>query len=334
MQLHRVLLVVLLGACTNEEVDDRDVPIDEPLDFDEPAEDAEPGMPDEPDVTVIDAETGGRTILTTLRVLHWNIAGGKVHDCKAAGITAAVRRLVREHDIQLVGLNEVCPDQYDAIRAALREHWGKAASAKFSAYVGDGTARIVGNAIFSKRDLEQITREEVGQDQYGQRNLLCGRIPAQRHLRFCSTHLTPGDDKAQAQLGRVLDTIEQWWEERRDTVVLAGDFNLMPNAPGLDVLYSEHASHRTHNPNNRGHYHELDDNDRDHCKSFGERSTPNLDGGPCGDGRRIDLIFARRNRIHDERYGSDTMNIPTTCGGACSDHRPVRGQLRAVVRVD
>jgi endonuclease/exonuclease/phosphatase family metal-dependent hydrolase len=334
MLLHRMIPLALLAACVSEEDDNRDLPIEGPLDFDEPPEEAELDMPDEPDVTEVEASTGARTLVTTLRVLHWNIAGGKVHDCRTAGITAAVRQIVRERDIQFVGLNEVCPDQYDSIRVALREQWGKSASAKFSAFVGDGEGRIVGNAIFSKRDLDQITRKELGHDQYGQRNLLCGQVAAQPHLRFCSVHLTPGDDKAQVQLGRVHDAIERWWEERRDTVLLAGDFNLMPNDPAFNAVYSEHANHAAHNPNNHGHYHELDDNDRDHCKGYGERSVPNLDGGPCGDGTRIDMIFARRNRIQDERYGSDTMNIPTTCGGACSDHRPVRGQLRAIVRVD
>ena len=155
MKPHCVILVALLGACMSEEDDNRDTPIEGPLEFDEPVDVAEPDMPDEPEVTAIEASTGDHTIVTTLRVLHWNIAGGKVHDCKTADIAAAVRRIVRDHDIHLVGLNEVCPDQYDAIRRALREQWGKAASAKFSAYVGDGKARIVGNAIFSKRNLDQ-----------------------------------------------------------------------------------------------------------------------------------------------------------------------------------
>ena len=336
MLLHRVIPLALLAACVGEDLDgdddDRDLPIDGPLDFDEPDEVAEPDMPDEPDDVVADETAGARAVATTVRVLHWNIAGGKVHDCRTAGITAAVRRLVRDHDIQLVGLNEVCPSQYDSIRDALREHWGKAASAEFSAFVGDGEGRIVGNAIFSKRDLDRITREELGRDRYGARNLLCGRVAAQPHLRFCSTHLTPGDAKARVQVGRVLDVLERWWDERRDTVLIAGDFNLRPNDPGLDAVYSPHANHARNNPDNHGRYHELDDNDRDHCKGYGERSVPNTDGGPCGEGIRIDMIFARRNRIQDDRYGADTMNIPTTCGGACSDHRPVRGHLRALVK--
>jgi endonuclease/exonuclease/phosphatase family metal-dependent hydrolase len=329
-----VTIVALLAACATDELDDdRDVPVDEPLDFDEPDDPVEVDLPVEPDVDMIEA-AGTQARVMTLRVLHWNIAGGKVHDCRTQRIATAVRRLVRDHDIELVGLNEVCPAQYEAIRDELRAVWGKSANTKFSAFVSDERGRIVGNAIFSKRDLEQITRERLGQDQYGERNLLCGRDAAQPHLRFCSTHLTPGDGKARDQLARVRHTLETWWHERRDTVVIAGDFNLMPNDHGLNAMYSSEANHPSHNPTNHGQYRELDDNDRTNCRGFGERSTPNLDGGPCGSGRKIDMIFARQNRIVDERFGADAMNIPTTCGGACSDHRPVRGHLRAIVQVD
>lgn len=328
-------LFALLGACVADDSldDDRDVPVDEPVVFAEPDDPLELDEPDEPDVDGLDAD-GARARATSLRVLHWNIAGGKVHDCRTAAIAKAVRRLVRDHDIQLVGLNEVCPEQHAAIREELRVLWGKGADASFAAYVGDARGRVVGNSIFSKRDFAQITREHVGQDQYGDRNLLCGRIAGEAHLRFCSTHLTPADDKARIQVGRVFDTLETWWRDRRDTVVIAGDFNLKPDDRGLNGVYSEAANHPTHNPNNRGRYRELDDADREHCTGFGERSTPNLDGGPCREGVRIDMIFARENRIDGDRYRGDVMNIPTTCGGACSDHRPVRGQLRALVRIE
>jgi endonuclease/exonuclease/phosphatase family metal-dependent hydrolase len=333
---HCSIVIALLVACAGElePEDDRDTPVDEPLDFDEPADPLEPDPIDEPEVEVADVEIGARARLATYRVLHWNIAGGKVNDCRPAGIAAAVRRLVREHDIQFVGLNEVCPEQYDAIHAELRQLWGKPASARFSAYVRDGKPRIIGNAIFSRLDLDQITRNRLGEDQYGDRNLLCGRLAARPHLRFCSTHLTPGDDKARTQLARVFDQLERWWSERRDTILIAGDFNLRPDDPGLNAVYSQHANHALHNPNNHGSYRELDDNDPDHCKGYGERSTPNHGGGPCGNGGRIDMIFARQNRVHELRYGSDAMNIPATCDGACSDHRPVRGHVRAIVRVD
>lgn len=335
--MHGLIAIAFLGACaTDFDLEhDRDTAIAGPLDLDEPPEALEIDPIDEPDELLIDAAAAGdRSLVTTLRVLHWNIAGGKVHDCRTGGIAAAVRRLVRDHDIELVGLNEVCPDQYDAIRAELRQLWDKRPGAEFSAFVGDGKPRIVGNAIFSKRDLDRVTGRQLGTDRYGERNLLCGRIADRPHLRFCSTHLTPGDATARTQLARVRDELEQAWSEHRDTVVIAGDFNLVPSDRAFDAIYSADANHRAHNPNNRGHYRELDDNDAAHCRGYGERSTPNLDGGPCGDGLRIDMIFARQNRIHDLSYGADTLNVPTSCGGACSDHRPVRGRLRAFVRVE
>jgi endonuclease/exonuclease/phosphatase family metal-dependent hydrolase len=267
-------------------------------------------------------------------VLQWNIAGGKVHNCRTAGITAAVRRIVNERDIDFIGLNEVCPTQYDAIREELRQHWGLGPSATFSAFVGDGTPRVIGNAIFSRFPIEDVSRLPVGNDRYGARNLLCGRVVARPHLRFCSTHLTPGVSSARVQLGLVLDRIERWWENRRDTVILTGDLNLRANDSGLDRIYTEHANHPRNNPGNHGHYHELDDNDADHCRGYGERSVPSFTGGPCGDGGKIDFIFVRRSRIRERDYGADALNIPDTCGGLCSDHRPIRGHVRVRVRED
>ncbi len=303
-------------------------------DVEEPEDPPDPPPPDEPEVMDEDPSTGARTVRATYRVLQWNIAGGKVHDCRTAGITAAVRRFVMEHHIDFVGLNEVCPAQYDSIREALRTLWGKPRSAEFSAFVGDGTPRIVGNAIFSRHNLDRITRQELGEDRYGKRNLLCGRVANRPHLRFCSTHLSPGAG-SRVQLRRAHERLERWWTERRDTVILTGDFNLEPNDRAFDAIYAPQASHPAHNPDNSGHYHELDDDDADHCRGYGERSGLRPHIGACGEGRKIDLIFVRRSRIHDGRtYGADAMNVPNTCGGLCSDHRPVRGWVRALVRVD
>ena len=305
-----------------------------PMVIDEPPDPPEELPPDPPDMPDVEPDTGARAVQATYRVLHWNIAGGKVNDCRTAGITAAVRRIVNEHDIDFVGLNEVCPEQFEAIREALRDHWGKGPGANFAAYVGDGSPRIVGNAIFSRFNIEDVVRIRVGEDRYGDRNLLCGRVPARTHLRFCSTHLTPGDAAARSQLRTVHSRAEQWFLERNDTVILTGDFNLMPNDPAFDAVYAEQANHPRNNPGNRGRYHELDDNDADHCMGYGERSHPGT-GGPCGEGGKIDFIFVRRSRIVDGRdYNADSLTIPTTCGGSCSDHRPIRGRVRVLVRED
>ena len=205
-------------------------------------------------------------------MLHWNIAGGKENDCQSALITRAVVRYARENDVDFVGLNEVCPAQFEAIEAA----------------------------------------------------------PALPHLRFCSTHLTPGDSAARAQLGRVLDRLEQWWDDRRDTVILSGDLNLAANDPGLNTLYTAAANTRN-NPDNRGRYHELDDADPEHCAGYGERSQPGASAGPCSQGQKIDFIFVRENRIVDDAYAGDAFDIPTDCTGVCSDHRAVFGRVRGRV---
>ncbi len=276
---------------------------------------------------------GPRAELRTYRVLQWNIAGGKENNCKTAGITNAVRRYVKNKKIDFVSLNEVCPAQHRAIRKALRNLWGKAAGAKFSAYVGDGTNRIVGNSIFSRWNLKEITKRKVGEDQYGDRFLLCGQLRSRQHLRFCSAHLSPADSKATKQMQRVRKRIEAWWNNRRDTVILAGDINLQANHPGLNSVYAPGVNTKN-NPGNFGRYREVDDNDPDHCKGFGQRSTPGTAGGPCHEGGKIDFIFARRNRIVEKRYGGKTLNIPTDCTGKCSDHRAVVGRYRLRVRMD
>lgn len=288
-----------------------------PLDGGLPEADAGPSTPDE--------------VERTFRVMHWNIAGGKENDCATGGITRAVRRFVRERDIDFVGLNEVCPAQYAAIRDALRAQWGLDPDARFAAFVGDETGRVVGNAIYARLPITGVTRHAVGEDRYGIRNLLCARVATLPHLRFCSTHLTPGDTAAARQLGRVMDRVEGWWADRRDTVILSGDLNLQADHPALDAVYASAVDTRN-NRNNRGRYREVDDDDPAHCRGFGERTLPGTRGGPCREGGKIDFIFVRQNRIVSGNYDGDTLNIPADCTGVCSDHRPVIGRVRLRIR--
>jgi endonuclease/exonuclease/phosphatase family metal-dependent hydrolase len=265
--------------------------------------------------------------------IYWNIAGGKENGCATAKIRRAVMRYVRNAPdrIDFVGLNEVCPAQYRAIRDALRNYWNKSAGDKFSAFQGSGGSRV-GNAIFSRRNIYGVTRHDVGQDQWGTRYLLCGR-QVNRRIRVCTIHLSPGDTKARRQLTRVLNKLENWWSNRRDTVVIGGDLNLRPNDHGLNKIYAPGAN-TPNNPNNHGHYRELDDDDPNHCKGYGQRSLPNTTGGPCNAGGKIDFMFVRANRIVNGRYNARTLNIPRDCTGVCSDHRAVRGYATIKFRVD
>jgi endonuclease/exonuclease/phosphatase family metal-dependent hydrolase len=281
----------------------------------------------------VDAGPPAPTVVErTYRILHWNIAGGAENGCATAGITRAVRRYVAENDVDFVSLNEVCRAQHDAIEAALRAEWGLGARAQFGAYVGDDLDRVVGNSIFSRFGIENVTRNHLGRDMYGDRNLLCGRVPDLTHVRFCSAHLTPADGTARTQMGLVLERIEDWWMNRSDTVILAGDLNLNADHAGLDPVYSSAANTRN-NGGNRGRYRELDDADPDHCIGYGERSHAGS-GGPCGEGGKIDFIFVRENRIVDGSYSGDTFNVPDDCTGVCSDHRAVFGRVRVRVLAD
>lgn len=260
------------------------------------------------------------------RVLNWNIAGGKENACRPDLIRRAVMRMVRETNgaVDFISLNEVCPAQYQAIRDALGRRWNKGADDKFSAFVRGGGSRV-GNAIFSRRNLRAIHRIKVGEDRYGDRYLLCG-LQQGRRVRVCSAHLTPADPKARTQLKRVMKRLERWWTDKGDTVILAGDLNLTADDRGLNAVYAKGANSRA-NPNNHGKYREWDDKDPV-CKGYGERTLTGATSGPCGKGRKIDFVFARRNRIVNGNYSADTLNIPRDCTGVCSDHRAIRGRAK------
>lgn len=266
------------------------------------------------------------------RVLNWNIAGGKENACRPDLIRRAVVRYVANTNgaVDFVSLNEVCPAQYQAIREALRRRWGKGKNAKFSAFVRGGGSRV-GNAIFSRRNLRQVNRIKIGEDRYGYRYLICG-LQQGRRVRVCSAHLTPADPKARVQMTRVLNRLERWWTRKGDTVILAGDLNLTADDFGLNKVYAPGASTRN-NPANTGKYREWDDKDPV-CKGYGERTLPWATGGPCGKGRKIDFVFARRNRIVDRQYSANTLNIANDCTGKCSDHRAIRGKAKLKFIVD
>lgn len=299
--------------------------------------DAGTDAPDE-DAGTVDPDAGTAppevtSVTATYRLLQWNIAGGKENDCRTDLIARAVRRFVVDEHIDFVSLNEVCPGQHEAIRDALRTAWGLGANVAFSAYQGDGLPRVVGDGVYSRFGLTAVTRHQLGMDQYGSRNLVCGRVTGEPHLRVCTTHLSVGDTTASNQLRTVLSQLETWWTTNGDTVFLAGDLNLTANHAGLDPVYSSTVD-TPNNRNNAGRYHELDDADAAHCPGYGERSTPGGTGGPCGTGGKIDFIFTRQNRIVNGDYDADTLNIPDDCTGACSDHRPEVGRVTVRVRRD
>ena len=288
----------------------------------EPAEEPDPQEPNNPVVKT--TEFGG---------LHWNIAGGKENGCRTEGIKRAVLRYVKTSGraIDFISLNEVCHAQFVAIRDALRVYWKKGNKENFFAFQASGSSRV-GNALFSRRNIHDVTRLEVGQDQWGKRYLLCGRQQGRR-VRVCTTHLTPGDATARVQLKKVIKKLEDFWSNKRDTVIIGGDFNIPPNDAGFNGMYSASAN-TPNNPGNHGRYREWDDNDPANCKGYGERTNPGTTRGPCSSGLKIDFIFTRENRIVNNKYSANTLNIPTDCTGACSDHRAIQGYAKIRFRTD
>jgi hypothetical protein len=114
-----------------------------------------------------------------------------------------------------------------------------------------------------------------------------------------------------------------------DTVIIAGDFNAQPDYGRMNGWYSSSLD-VPNNSNNTGHYRELDDTD-DRCLGYGERTQTDPTGGPCGLGKKIDLIFVRENKLVGT-YSGNSLSISSACGGPCSDHRIVTGTV--TVRID
>jgi hypothetical protein len=73
---------------------------------------------------------------------------------------------------------------------------------------------------------------------------------------------------------------------------------------------------------------ELDDTDG-RCPGYGEWTFGST-GGPCGLGTKLDLLFAREDTLAGS-YQEDSLAVPTTCGGPCSDRRAIVGTVPVTV---
>ena len=279
--------------------------------------------------------------VATYDLWAWNVAGWTMHRASTTdGLIPALADSIRNRGAKFSGLNELCYQQYQAIIANLRASGWPQDSSNFARFepshdtVCNGQA--FGNAIFSKAPLGSANRYQlpsVGTTE--RRTLLCAPLSALPHLRFCTTHITPSNAIINGTAINVqqLDSVRtrlETFAANGDTVLIAGDFNAQPNysrlnnwyAPSLDVA---------NNSDNTGYYRELDDLDG-RCLGYGETTV--ADGnteGPCGLGKKIDLIFVRESRLAGG-YTGDSLAISTTCTiGACSDHRVVIGTVTVSV---
>ncbi|MEV3981914.1 endonuclease/exonuclease/phosphatase family protein [Nonomuraea sp. NPDC049758] len=290
-------------------------------------------------VLAVSAVPGAARAATPVTVWHWNAAGNTLnHGSTGNGMVRAAVGSIVARGATLVSFNELCASQYQALVTGLREAGWPADDGNFARFVATYPAQTggpcgggeYGNALFSKQPLgaaERITLPDDGKTE--KRKMLCAPLQSRPGLRFCVTHTTYVDAYRAAQLDAVLTRLEAY-HAAGDTVVVAGDFNLPPDAARLNGYYSP----TVNTPNNRGNtgrYHELDDADAGNCPGYGELTVSTPDGkGPCGSGTKLDMIFARADRISGA-YSADSLAPATTCtgnpGGLCSDHRVLVGTV-------
>lgn len=275
----------------------------------------------------------------TYNVWQWNVAGDKIHDGSTdTGMVSAAAGSIEYRGADFAAFNEICEDQYAALVDALRlKNWPQDPQnfARFAPSRQPGNTAVCkggafGNALFSKRPLggaDRITLPDDGSTE--QRNLLCAPLTDGSRTRFCTTHITTGQDFNVAQLEAVREQLEAY-HTAGDTVLIAGDFNAQPNYGRLNSFYAPSLDTPS-NPNNKGQYRELDDNDEAHCPGYGEWT---VEGGgtslSCGANSKIDLIFVRESALAGP-YSADSLGISTGCtgvpDGACSDHRILTGTV-------
>lgn len=291
-----------------------------------------------------EADAGPSSVTRSYTAWVWNIAGHLLHSGSTTDglIEAAVSSIV-SRDVDFVGFNELCGSQYRALQDGLRaagwprtENFSRFAEGR-AAGTGVCGGTNFGNAIFSREPLGSASRislpEEEGRSET--RTLLCAPLTELPHMRWCTTHVTTssevGADGFAANV-RQLRFIQQQlldWHGAGDTVLIGGDFNAQPHYGRLNRFYAPSVDTAV-NGDNRGVHRELDDLDA-RCLGHGERTVADPNGGPCDTGVKIDLIFAREDEIVGS-YDSDSLAISDACGGACSDHRIVIGEVTLRIR--
>ena len=279
------------------------------------------------------------TTTATYTVLTWNVAGWAMHHGSATDeLVPTISRSIRSSGARLVALNEVCVDQYRALRRSLAAAGWPEDPTDFARFEAQGATACGGQAfgvvILSRAPLGGANRYTLSSDGTSEgRHLLCAPLESPVHLRFCTTHITPdnvvidGRRINQTQLDEVHRRLETF-NAAGDTVLLAGDLNAQPSFRLLDGWYSP-AVATPYNASNIGAYRELDDADPG-CAGYGESTLPGTRGGQCDQAPKIDLVFVRANRLAGP-YSADALDIPSCGTSPCSDHRPVVGTVQVSV---
>ncbi|MDG4790755.1 endonuclease/exonuclease/phosphatase family protein [Micromonospora sp. WMMD1102] len=275
-------------------------------------------------------------VTASYNVWVWNVAGWKMHrGATGNGLIGALANSIRNRSAHFAALNELCWSQYKAVQSNLRGSGWPQDVENFSRFEAHNETACGGEpfgvAIFSRAPMGPADRLALAPDGSSERRkLLCAPLEARPHLRFCTTHITPSNEVIgggkinERQLGEVLTRVESY-HAAGDTVIIAGDFNAQPNYGRMNPWYSRNLD-VPRNSGNQGDYRELDDTDPA-SPGYGETTVADGDtSGPDGQGKKIDMIFVREDRIAGT-YTGDSLAISTSCGGACSDHRILIGTV-------
>lgn len=277
----------------------------------------------------------------SVNVWTWNVAGWTMHRGSTTdGLIKVLTDSIRNRDADFVALNELCRQQYTAIQAALRNAGWPQDTNNFSRFIDTNPAACdgngYGNAIFSQAPLGTASHYPLPDDgRPEKRAMLCVPLQSQAHLRFCTTHITTSSEVINneavnvTQLKYVNARMESF-NAAGDTALIAGDFNAQPNYGRMNGWYSTTLD-SPNNSGNTGRYRELDDADPANCPGYGENTQAEADpAGPCGPGKKIDLIFVRDDKYVGP-YSGDSLSISQACGGPCSDHRILIGTVAVTV---
>ena len=272
---------------------------------------------DPPDLGVPDVVLQGAGV--SVKAITFNICGNVCRSGEVRGTSSNIANQISTRRPGLVFLQEVCYSQFKAVQARIAS---KGYSSTFVQTTkggkcdrydrrhgeGFGLALAV-KGRFTGRTVRWLPSPSALR---AEPRALLGvtTTVAGRSTFVATTHTAPGGPNLAVQLktiAKYVDTIGA-----RKPVIVAGDFNALPDNPGLDAFYSDQVT------NGRGMFRELHDT----------YATPEGTMCRCGEetfdigGRKIDYVFATRR--HFRPVIGDSMAT------GYSDHRLYFGTYRSI----
>jgi endonuclease/exonuclease/phosphatase family metal-dependent hydrolase len=198
------------------------------------------------------SEVASEAARPPLRVLQMNLCNSGIAGCYTGRSVAEAAAVIREHEPDLVTLNEICEDDVDPLTAALRDaHPGETVVSGFKAAFDRRSAAdfecVTGGGRFGVGVLARIPAPYRGHtmhsgiyptqevEDWEERAWLC--VHAVGAFYGCTTHLTYITPAvALAQCDHLLETVIPELRERGgyEPTVLGADFNLTyGGSPGL-----------------------------------------------------------------------------------------------------